>query len=346
MQRRWLTSLICCALFTSAAFAAPAAPPDKLTWNDLVNHPERWPASVKLTKMIRFSPTDAIKAGTECRILGVTPSQAQLLADNSQFEAPPDFTNLLDEANAAWAKLTPEQRALTVDAVLKDRSLWPAKVTVNEPQDFGRIKMKAGDTASVVGMEPNHDLKLMIKESVQWLPVPMSMTDFFARARDIAATPKEKRPGRVAGILDGLLVDSDGKPAQVKDADHYNIYWSGSQCEWCAQYNPKWVAYYNKTLADRKDVQVFSMANDKSMPIFYAYAKKSQYAWPILPMQYLAFTEVIGPIGNMIQTPALIVFDKNGTIVASTLRQKGTPLQTADGVIAQIDKMLAEKPAN
>src|SRR5687768_4584660 len=137
MLPRWITPLMCGALFASVTFAAAPPPPDKLAWDDLVNHPERWPATVKLTKMIRFSPTDSVAAGTECRVIGVVAGQAQLQADNSQFEAPPEFCNLLDEANAAWAKLSPEQRALTPDVVVKDKSLWPAEVTVTEAQHFG-----------------------------------------------------------------------------------------------------------------------------------------------------------------------------------------------------------------
>src|SRR5688572_25056445 len=78
MSRRSITSLVCCALLVSIAFAASAvapalaaAPPEKLAWEDLVDHPERWPEKVKLTKMIRFSVTDSIDAGTECRVIGV-----------------------------------------------------------------------------------------------------------------------------------------------------------------------------------------------------------------------------------------------------------------------------------
>src|SRR5688572_20247134 len=151
MSHRSLTLLLCAVFLLSArSIAAPADAPEKLTWNDLVNHPERWPASVKLTKMIRFSPTDAVNAGTVCRVIGVVPGQAQLLAENSQFEAPPDYTNLLEEANAMWAKLTPEQRSLTVDVVMKDKSLWPAVVTVTELQEFGKFKIKPGETVPVV----------------------------------------------------------------------------------------------------------------------------------------------------------------------------------------------------
>lgn len=324
--------------------AEKAAAPETLTWNDLVNQPERWPATVKLTKLIRFSPTDAIEAGTPCRVIGVVAGQAQLLANNTQFEAPPDYCNLLEEANAVWAKLSPEQRALTVDQVLKDKTLWPAVVTVTELQNFGRVVIKAGETVPMLSIQPNQELQVLPKESVQWAPVPMSMTDFFSRARELAGTPVEKRPSRVAGILNsGFLVDTEGKPTQSKEAEHYIIYWSGSSCEWCAQYNAKWVDYYKKTLADRNDVQVIGFGSDRQMPVYYAYAKKNQFSWPIMPNQFIAFTEVLGGNLGMVQLPGIILFDKNGKILASTLRQRGTPLQTADAVVAQIDKTLATK---
>jgi hypothetical protein len=334
--------LVVCALFTSVAFAA-APVPETLAWNDLINHPERWPATVKLTKKIRFSTTDMVEAGTECRVIGVVAGNAQLMVDNSQFEAPPDFCDLLETANAAWAKLTPEQRALTPDVVIKDKSLWPSQVTVSEMQDFGQFRIKAGETLPMLFITPQQELALFAKGQKQWAPVPIAMTDFFARAREIAATPKEKRTGRIAGLLEGKLVDLDGKPAVAKPAEHYIIYWSGSECQWCKQYNAKWVEYYKNTLADRKDVQVFGVGNDRQMPVYFAYAKKNQYAWPILPNENMLLTSALENLG-MIQMPGIIVFDKNGKIEASTLKQRGTPLQTADNVVAQIDKLLAAKP--
>jgi hypothetical protein len=330
----------CCALLVSVTFAADV--PEKLAWNDLVDHPERWPEKVKLTKMIRFSPTDGLKAGTECKVVGVVNGQAQLLADNSQFEVPPENCDLLDAANAAWTQLTPEQRALTPDVVIKDKSLWPAAVTVTEPQNFGSFQIKAGETLPMLFITPQQELALMGKGQTAWAPVPISMTDFFKRARELAATPKEKRTGRIAGLLDGRLVDTDGKPVTGKPAEHYIIYWSGSQCEWCAQYNSKFVAYYDKTLAPRKDVQVLGIASDRQLPVYFAYAKKNKYGWPIVQNDNMSFTTALGELG-MIQMPGIIVLDKNGTIEASTLKQHGTPLQTADGVVAEIDKLLAAK---
>ena len=127
-------------------------------------------------------------------------------------------------------------------------------------------------------------------------------------------------------MLDGKLVDTDGKTAAVKPAEHYIIYWSGSQCEWPAQYNAKWVAYYKKdTLADRQDVQVLGIGNDRQMADYYAYAKKNQYAWPILPNENMLVTFALGNLGRMFQMPGIIVIDKNGTIQASTLRHAARP---------------------
>lgn len=334
-------SLICGLMF-SMSIRAIAALPEKLEWNDLVNHPERWPATCKLTKNIKFGPVDGLDAGTVCRIIAVPGAQAQLLADNSQFEAPAEFIDLLDQANVMWSKLSPDQRALTPQMVIKDKSLWPAAVTVAEEQNFGQFKIKAGETLPMLFITPQQELAMFAPGQKQWAPVPMSMTDFFTRARELAGKPKDQRTGRIASLLEGKVVDLDGKPATVKAAEHYVIYWSGSQCEWCKQYNAKWVEYFTKTLADRKDVQVIGIGNDRQMPVYYAYAKKNKYAWPILPNENSVLTAALGELGT-IQMPGIIVFDKDGTIIASTLRQRGTPLQTADGVVQQIDKLLAEK---
>jgi hypothetical protein len=341
MPRRWTTPLSCCALFVFAASALAADPPEKLAWNDLVNHPERWPATCKLTRMIRFSPTDSLPAGKQCQVMGVVNGQAQLQADNSQFEASPEFCDLLESANAAWAKLTPEQRKVDLPAIQKDPSLLPGAVTVNAEQNFGRFVIKSGQTAPVLMILPNQELALFAAGQAQYAPVPAAMTDLFARSRELAAIEPAKRPGRLAGMLQGHLVDIDGKPVEVKPAEHFVVYWSGSQCTWCAQYNAKFVEYYNKNLLERKDVQVFGIGNDRQMPAYYAYARKNLFAWPTLPNESIGLTQAFGNLGT-VQMPGIIVMDKTGKIVASTTQLRGNPLQNADAVVAQLDKLLAK----
>ena len=88
--------------------------------------------------------------------------------------------------------------------------------------------------------------------------------------------------------------------------------------------------------------EVLGIGNDRQMPVYYAYAKKNQYGWPILPNENVLLAQALENLGT-IQMPGIIVFDKNGTIEASTIRQRGTPLQTADGVVAEIDNLLAAK---
>jgi hypothetical protein len=329
---------MCCALWAAAAFAAPQPPPEKLTWQDLINHPERWPASTKLTTDLVFGPGDRIKAGTVCKIAALQGMDAQLiLPDNTGVQVGEKQCDLLEGANAAWAKLTPEQRAVTADMIIRDPSLWPGTVTVSELQSFGRFQIKAGETLPVIGIHRPGEIGLYVKGQQGQQLVPMSMTDVIAQAREIATTPKEKRVGRVPALLKGYLTDLEAKPVDVKPAEHYIIYWSGSGCEWCAQYNAKFVEYYTKNLADRADVQVFSIPGDKQMAPFYAYAKKGNLSWPVLPGENLGVTLFLGELG-IIQMPGIIVFNKDGKIVASTLRQRGNPLQTADGIVAYIDK--------
>ena len=48
--------------------------------------------------------------------------------NNLLFEVDAADTDLLEAANAAWSKLTPEQRAVDLKTIMNDASLWPEKV--------------------------------------------------------------------------------------------------------------------------------------------------------------------------------------------------------------------------
>src|SRR5262249_52554760 len=136
-RRSILVAIVALSLMvlTVPARSAPKPPaaPEKLTWNDLVNHPERWPATCKVNVPLKFSGGATLKPGTEVKINAVTARGAQLIAPQGfAFDVAAKDCDLLDAANAAWAKLTPEQRNLTVAAIVADKSLWPAKVTLTQ----------------------------------------------------------------------------------------------------------------------------------------------------------------------------------------------------------------------
>jgi hypothetical protein len=338
-----MTSLVCCALLVSAAFAA-APVPEKLTWNDLINHPERWPDSTKVTANLKFGGNDRVAAGTAVKINGVTPRGAELIAPAGfVFNAAPKDCDLLDAANGAWAKLTPEQRALTPASVEQDKSLWPGQITMTSEADFNSFKLGEGKSFKLLLLR-GKDAGLFVpgQEGVQLVDVPM--TDLFKRSRDAAAQPRDKRAGRMGELLDGLTVDQDGKPTAVPGgATYYVHYWSASTCPRCAVFTPKLVEHYNKVLAGRKDVVFFGSPTDATMPPYYAYVKQRGMPWPTVPngpdQIFLRVSET-----QQIEIPGLIVFDKFGNVLLSTAKMRGEPLPVAEQALAKLDDVLKPTP--
>src|SRR5262245_12650757 len=132
-----------------------AAEPGTLTWADLVNHPERWPAETKVGVQLKFK-SGVLPAGTAVHIENVTPAGAQLIAPQGFiFNIDQKNCDLLAVANTMWTRFTPEQRAITAAKLATDNTLWPGKVKLIEAGEFGPIKMPAGTEWPVMHVKPN-----------------------------------------------------------------------------------------------------------------------------------------------------------------------------------------------
>lgn len=330
------------SLFFSACLMAAPPPAKPLTWRDLVNHPERWPAEVTVKADQKFQSGKVVRRGTKVSIAEVTLKDATLVADHGfAFGAGPAECDLLEAANAQWASFTPEQRALTLPIVERDMSLWPAKVTITQDCTFGSYVIKAGSVQRLVRVRGN-DAALYIPGQNELKVVDVSATDLFARARTLAAMPKADRPGRMAEILDGLMVDAGNRPVPIKAADFYVQYWSASTCPRCAVFTPKFVAHYNEVLAGKENVAFFGSSTDATMPPYFAYVKRSNQPWPILPPENKFAMMALGDLG-VIEIPGIIVFDKFGNVIMSTSRMRGAPLPVAEAALAKLDSQLAPK---
>ncbi|HKS36863.1 MAG TPA: hypothetical protein VJW76_06730, partial [Verrucomicrobiae bacterium] len=108
---RTMNRLLLRTLALIAALNGNAEEPKTLTWADLVNHPERWPAETKVSVQLKFK-SGVLPAGTAVHIETVTPTGAQLIAPQGfVFNVDQKNCDLLGVANAMWTKFTPEQRA-------------------------------------------------------------------------------------------------------------------------------------------------------------------------------------------------------------------------------------------
>jgi hypothetical protein len=316
------------------AFAATCQAGD-LTWPDLVNHPERWPTETKLNVQLKFK-SGVLPAGTAVHIETVTPTGAQLIAPQGfLFNVDAKSCDLLPAANAIWTKLTPEQQALTPAKLAADPTLWPGKVKLIEAGTFGPIKLAAGTEWPVMHVKPD-GVGLAHPKSNEMLVMALSYTDLFARARELLLLPVEKRPGHMAALLDGVTIDTTGKPVAVKPANYYVFYFAASTCPRCKVFTPKFVAHYNQSLADRKDVAVVGWPTDAITPPYLEYARQSSMPWPSLPAERKSLFANLG----VFQIPGILVVDRFGNRLLATNTQSGAPLEAADATLAKLDAVL------
>jgi len=321
----------------STSPAKPAtAPARPLVWADLVGHSERWPSEAKLTVQLRFDK-GILNVGTAVRIEEVLPTKVRLIAPQGfTFVVDPKDCDLLEAANTQWAKLTPEQQAITGETLAADPTLWPGKVKVLENQNFGGgLQVKAGVELPVTGMKKNEVL-LQHPQSKDHLVIPFRYTDVFARAHQLVLLPAEHRPGRMADLLDEATLDLDGKRAKLEKAHYYVFYFSASTCPHCEIFTPKLVGHFKKSLADRKDVMFISWPTEASTAPYLPYARKKGITWTVMPVERKA---LIGDYGLM-EIPGIVVVDRFGTFLLATNKIQGAPLEAAEKALAQLDGVL------
>jgi len=116
-------------LFSLLAGAAAA---QQLTWNELANRPELWPVQCTVGAAMKFEGGLTVRAGEKVNVVDFKGNEVNLRTADGRvsFGAEPDETDVLAVAQAAYASLTPKQRALTYPAIIQKKELWPYKVTI------------------------------------------------------------------------------------------------------------------------------------------------------------------------------------------------------------------------
>jgi thiol-disulfide isomerase/thioredoxin len=334
-------SLIALALVTlHCAVCTAAAPPDTLTLQDLVNHPERWPASVTLQRDFKFNSGAVAHQGDKAQIAKFDGSRVYLVAGNNiRFIALPADCALLDAANQAWSALTPAQRAIDPDSLAGDLSLWPLKVKLLTPINCSFGKIPAGTEVDLLKVT-SKDLGIAFPNSPNRVAIDFGTTDAIDRARALALIDPDKRPSRIAAALEGIMVDSEGKPYRdehLNDKKFFAFYFGANWCAPCHAFSPDFVKFCNDAMPKHPELAVVLMSNDEKPAEMLAYMTEEKFPFPAVPLTELNKSTLLSSYAAKM-IPHLIVVDRFGKVLASNDDEQGNrgdPKDTID-VLAKL----------
>lgn len=177
-------------------FVAATAQAAPLTWNDLVNRPDRWPPSVNVSRDVEFQSGKKVSKATPLRVIEVDSGSATLLSpDGMLFGSGPKDCNLVAAANTYWDSLSADQKAVTLATIAADETIRPDKVAVVSTLNFGNNEQIVGGTeVNVAKVTPSG---INIGHQFIMTTLTPNQTDIFQRARALAGLPKDKRPAQI-----------------------------------------------------------------------------------------------------------------------------------------------------
>jgi nucleoredoxin len=309
------------ACLTLAAFQAKP-PVETLALRDLVQRPDRWPASVTLKRDLQHPSGATARAGQAVKVVEFNGIQLTVDAGNQlSFEIGPEDCDLLEAANLAWAALTPAQRAIEPKTLIEDASLWPERTVCSG--DFlleDGTTLPAGAEYDFISLDAE-GVKMWSKEHGAMLLTDLAQTDVIARARKIALVEPGKRPSRIAAALKTSLVDSGGKPFSspaIDDARVYVLYFGASWCGPCRKFSPGLVRFATNAAKDHPRLATVLLSNDKKDADMRRYMTEEKMPWPAMPLATLRETPLLMSLSAG-YIPHLVVLDRHGKVLASSV---------------------------
>jgi hypothetical protein len=364
MKTLRLSAAVC--LLATTGFA------QELNWTELARRPELWPAHCTVRQAVQFEGGVTVQAGQPLTVLQLKASELQLsTADGrTNFAAEPDETDALAVARAAYAKLTPKQRELTYPSVARDKTLWPARVTLGKTFELGGGKsVRPGDELVVMDVQPD---KLLVKSEALHgtFYVAPPVTDLMAQARQFVEDPQagprfvvvqqqladekkradekrvaeEKRKAqiRVLGELEGKLVNSvtdKPEPLDPTALPRYLVFYRGSStCPITRRVTPTLIKYYQEMKPRHPEFEIIWVMTE-SPEDTGKFARELGFSWRAVTYESTpSMPSVNEPITGLL--PQLIVMDRSGRVLVNAT-QNAVP-----AAIQQLDALLKAPPGH
>lgn len=311
---------------------------DELTWAKLVKQPEYMPAQCTVKKAFEFQSGMKVKAGQKMNVLEYNPQEIVLQSPDGRivFGTSPADTDVLALANAAYAALTPEQRALTVQDALKRPELWPYALKVKDTFDLGRVRINKGDTVYLMAVEKG-ELVIVPKTYDMHSELMPQDTDFLEQARANLVKPA---PGRIIEELKGKLVKAQTGEAVTLDAatapKYFIFYHAARWCPYTQKFTPGLKDLYLRKIKGNPDYEVIYIPAEKSAAELQTYAKELDFPWPAIKFSENNRLVVLAKILGRNSIPEFGVVDRFGNIVIDNYNSdRDTALKELEALLSK-----------
>jgi predicted RecB family endonuclease len=343
---------------------ATAAPGQELNWAELSRRPELWPAECVAKAEMKFDGGVTVRLGQKLNVLQVNAAEVQVQTADGRttFVADPEETDVLAVAQSAFAKLTPKQRALTYQTLVRQKDAWPRQITVKKNLELAPGKVvRAGDQVEVLDVLA--DRVAVKSDSLKAnFQVAIQATDVMAQARKLIEDPsaaprfvdamkkaqeqqqvvkeKARNLGPVISELDPELVSSvTGKPAPFDAAalPKYIVLFRGSStCPITRQFAPTLIKYYQQMKPAHPEFEIVYLMTETPENTG-KFARELGFSWRAIKYQHGYMPTVMQPIGSLL--PQLVVMDRDGRVLANGLQN------SAPTALKQLDALL-KSPAS
>lgn len=340
----------------------------ELTWTELAGRPDLWPAQCTVKAAIQFQGGVTIPTGATVDVIDFKGNEADMKTPDGKtyFAAEPDDTDVLDVARAAYAKLTPKQRALTYPAIAQQQELWPYKLTITRGFSLAPGKnVQVGDQVLVKDVQWNKVDVVSTNLNARFAVTPPA-TDLMAQARkfveDDSAGPRLlavqraqqeellaeqkanaeriKAIGRVTLELNGRLINSQTgrpEPLDTNALPRYYVFLRGqSTCPITRNFAPTFIQYCNSIKTTHPEVEVVYLTIE-DLPETFKFAKELGFDW-----RTVSYENTTMPCVNPIidgRIPQLIVMDREGKVLANGIQS------TAPAALQQLEALLKQPAA-
>lgn len=353
-------------LFVSFWLTNWVASAQELTWQQLVQHPESWPAQCHLKHGFNFQGGASVNAGDTVDVLEIHANQVEVgttAAKGFAFDVKPDDTDVLEAARAAYAKLTPKQRALTYAKIFQDQNLWPYRLTLKSTLDLGGgRRMHKGDQVIFRGLKGTRLTVGSEKYDTQFEVDPQD-TDLMAQARKYVETPGGAPSRLVTELQPNLINAATGRPDPLNTNSlprYFAFIRAANFCPMSRRFMPKLVQFYSEMKPKHPDFEVIYLSCDGKMPAMEEFAKDNGFSWPTVTYDRSGYLFQVIPHLQPLM-PQFTVMDQrghvlisgcgekeNGVLKATSADGKGSePVPTGQSAAAALQQFasLLEKPA-